>query len=278
MQFLEFSPRERRRLNFDEILLMLARMALLAIVAFALARPFWSPRGRWSVVDGRSTHRPATRASVATWCSCSTGRRRMARQGGGTTARDRAIAWARAFVNRLKPGDSVALLVAGDRVRGVIDPPSFDLDSGRPGSRRRSVLARVKRPPLGDRRGVPHPRKDVLAGARVRVRLEGRGGNSGVLGEDRAHCVLDHRPGAHPAGRRGEHLDPVARREEHDLAEMRMRRKLLQDGRQELRRRGEPLAHLDRGGLVREPDDPDLHRARLATAVAVPGCVAGRVP
>src|SRR5580704_8052794 len=44
MQFLEFSPRERRRLNFAELLLMLARMALLALVALALARPFWSPR------------------------------------------------------------------------------------------------------------------------------------------------------------------------------------------------------------------------------------------
>src|SRR5947209_19185579 len=44
MQFLEFSPRERRRLNLAELLLMLARMALLAMVALALARPLWPPR------------------------------------------------------------------------------------------------------------------------------------------------------------------------------------------------------------------------------------------
>jgi hypothetical protein len=126
MQFLEFSPRERRRLNFDEVLLMLARMALLAAVAFALARPFWSPGS----AGGSSTNTEAsgdstTRRDVVLVLD---GSSRMARQGGGTTPQARAVAWARAFVKRLKTGDSVALLVARDRVRGVVDPPSFDLD------------------------------------------------------------------------------------------------------------------------------------------------------
>ena len=63
MQFLEFTPRERRRLNLAELLLLLARMALLAMVAFALARPFWSPRplGASPVAEsssGDSTTRP----------------------------------------------------------------------------------------------------------------------------------------------------------------------------------------------------------------------------
>jgi len=125
MQFLEFSPRERRRLNLDELLLMLARMALLAMVALALARPFWSPRtaGASSATEA-STGDSGVRRDVVLVLD---GSSRMARQGGGTTSRDRAIAWARGFVKRLKAGDSVALLVAGARVRGVIDPPSFDL-------------------------------------------------------------------------------------------------------------------------------------------------------
>jgi Aerotolerance regulator N-terminal/von Willebrand factor type A domain len=125
MQFLEFSPRERRRLNFDEILLMLARMALLALVAFALARPFWSPRPAGA---SYGTEAPSGDSSVRRdVVLVLDGSTRMGRQSGGTTPRDRAIAWARGFVKRLKAGDSVALLVAGDRVRGVVDPPSFDL-------------------------------------------------------------------------------------------------------------------------------------------------------
>jgi hypothetical protein len=126
MQFLEFSPRERRRLNFDELLLMLARMALLALVAFALARPFWSPTPAGAAAANEaSTADSSVRRDVVLVFD---GSSRMARQGGGTTPRDRAIAWARAFVKRLKAGDSAALLVARDRVQGIIDPPSFDLD------------------------------------------------------------------------------------------------------------------------------------------------------
>src|SRR5262249_60840780 len=50
----------------------------------------------------------------------------MDRRRGGTTPHALAIAWARRFVAQLRPGDSVALLVAGEQVRPVIDPPSFD--------------------------------------------------------------------------------------------------------------------------------------------------------
>ena len=125
MQFLEFSRRERRRLNLAEILLMLARMALLAMVALAMARPFWMPRPAGASSPGTTpTADSATRRDVVIVLD---GSSRMGRQGGGTTPRDRAIAWARAFVKRLKAGDSVAVLVARDRVRPLVDPPSFDL-------------------------------------------------------------------------------------------------------------------------------------------------------
>jgi len=126
MQFLEFSPRERRRLNLAEVLLMLARMALLAAVALALARPFWAPRAAGSTgATSSTTGGPAARRDVVLILD---GSGRMGRQAGGSTPRDRAIAWARSFVKRLGPGDSVAVLVAKDRVRGLVDPPSFDLD------------------------------------------------------------------------------------------------------------------------------------------------------
>jgi von Willebrand factor type A domain/Aerotolerance regulator N-terminal len=125
MQFLEFSPRERRRLNFAELLLMLARMGLLALVALALARPFWMPRSADASSNSAPAGDSAIRRDVVLILD---GSSRMGRHGGGTTPRDRAIAWARAFVERLKAGDSVAVLVAKDRVRGLVDPPSFDLE------------------------------------------------------------------------------------------------------------------------------------------------------
>jgi hypothetical protein len=126
MQFLEFSPRERRRLNFAELLLMLARMALLALVALALARPFWMPRPAGASASEAAQGGDSTvRRDVVIVLD---GSSRMGRKAGGSTPKDRSVAWARAFVKRLKPGDSVAVLVAKDRVRGLVDPPSFDLD------------------------------------------------------------------------------------------------------------------------------------------------------
>jgi len=129
MQFLEFSPRQRRRLNLAEVLLMLARMALLALVALALARPFWTPRPAAASPPASAAPSPANgsggpRRDVVLVLD---GSDSMGRLSGGSTPRDRAVAWARGFLKRLGPGDSVAVLVAKDRVRPLVDPPSFDL-------------------------------------------------------------------------------------------------------------------------------------------------------
>src|SRR5712675_1767547 len=55
MQFLEFGPRSRRRINLADTLLMLARMALIGLVALALARPFWKPSANTSTGSIGST-------------------------------------------------------------------------------------------------------------------------------------------------------------------------------------------------------------------------------
>ena len=52
MQFLDLGHQSRRRLRLTELLLMLARMSLLALVALALARPFWTPRASASNAAG----------------------------------------------------------------------------------------------------------------------------------------------------------------------------------------------------------------------------------
>ncbi|WP_422928181.1 VWA domain-containing protein [Singulisphaera sp. PoT] len=50
----------------------------------------------------------------------------MGRRIGEASPRLLAERWAREFLGRLRPGDSVAILLAGDRVREVLTPPSFD--------------------------------------------------------------------------------------------------------------------------------------------------------
>ena len=125
MQFLDLGRRARQRLRRTELLLMLARMGLLAAVALALARPFLAPSaarsGVLAKVGGLGAGAAARDVVLVVDGSAS-----MDRASGGTTPRAQAVEWARQFVRRLAPGDSVAVLVAGDRVRPIVDPPSFD--------------------------------------------------------------------------------------------------------------------------------------------------------
>ena len=66
MQFLDLGRRARRRIRLAEILLMLARMGLLALAALALARPFWAP--------GRPRPRASTRERMQELASAVTPR------------------------------------------------------------------------------------------------------------------------------------------------------------------------------------------------------------
>ncbi|MFO0959749.1 MAG: BatA domain-containing protein [Isosphaeraceae bacterium] len=123
MQFLELGRRARRRFELTEALLMAARMLLLALVALALARPFLAPR--------------AMAGSPAAGSSAAGGRRdlvlilddsaSMGRRGGDdATPRQRAIDFAGRLIRNLPEGSSVALLLARDRARPLLDAPSFD--------------------------------------------------------------------------------------------------------------------------------------------------------
>ena len=119
MQFLDVGRRARRRLRLTELLLMLARMALLAAVALALARPFTASAITNPTVLGSSPARDLVLILD--------GSAAMGRSAGGTTPRAQALAEARRLIGRLKAGDSAALLIASDRVRPIVDPPAFDL-------------------------------------------------------------------------------------------------------------------------------------------------------
>ncbi len=122
MQFLELGPRSRRRINLADQLLMLARMLLIGLVALAMARPFLAPNPAKATSGILGMGAGARRDVVLILDGSSS----MGRRVGGSTPRERAIAWARQYVAGLGPGDSVAVLVAKDRVRPLVDPPSFD--------------------------------------------------------------------------------------------------------------------------------------------------------
>ena len=121
MMFLELGERERRRPRLAGWLVMLTRMALLALVALALARPFWTPSG--SAAGADATRGGGGRRDVVLVLD---GSASMGRKVGGTTPRALALRWARGFVARLRPGDAVAVVVAGERARALVDPPSVD--------------------------------------------------------------------------------------------------------------------------------------------------------
>ncbi len=126
MQFLEPGRRARRRIKLAEILLMAARMALLGLVVFALARPFWSRKASATADAGAGAglglDGPPRDIVLILDVSES-----MERKLGDSSALERASAWARSFAGRCRPGDSIALLLAGDAVQRLIDPPTFDL-------------------------------------------------------------------------------------------------------------------------------------------------------
>ena len=118
MAFLDLGRKTRNRIRISEWLLLLTRMAILAAVALALARPFFVPRSAelgW--LGGRQAERDAV---IVLDGSAS-----MGRGPGGATPRDAAISWARRFVAGMAAGDSTAVIVAKDRVRPLV-PPSFD--------------------------------------------------------------------------------------------------------------------------------------------------------
>src|SRR4051794_38109149 len=98
-----FAPRRqaRRRGGLTERLLMLARMALLAVVALALARPYGGGSVAGQGDGGASTGGgPARDVVIVLDGSAGMGRRLV----GGATLRALAVAAARRVVGALRPG------------------------------------------------------------------------------------------------------------------------------------------------------------------------------
>ncbi|MFP6763100.1 MAG: BatA domain-containing protein [Planctomycetaceae bacterium] len=110
MQFLELGRSAKRRVQLEEILLMLLRMGLLALLAIALARPWLSG----SLVAPFAA-RPPSDIVVVLDSSYSTDWR-----GKAQTPHAAAVNWIDRFLDDLPAGGTVALLDARDQVAAPV--------------------------------------------------------------------------------------------------------------------------------------------------------------
>ncbi|MGH7222347.1 MAG: vWA domain-containing protein [Gemmataceae bacterium] len=116
MQFLQLSEVTRRRLFLEELLLMLLRMGLIALLVLALAGPFLTSSSLPRL--GPRVNRDVVLVFDGSYSMGSTGK--------DGVPHEKAKAWARAFVADLTPGDSVAILQAKEQVVPVLAEPSHD--------------------------------------------------------------------------------------------------------------------------------------------------------
>ena len=122
MQFLApVVQRNQRRLNLEDILLLLLRCLLLALLALALARPAWRRAGT-AFFGGKG----AETAIIAIDNSYS-----MSANDGVTSRFDMAKKAAEQIIDTLPAGSSAGVLFCSDVVRAAIPEPSFDLNLAR---------------------------------------------------------------------------------------------------------------------------------------------------
>ncbi len=157
MRFLQMSKVTRRRLFFEEILLMLMRMALLALLPLAFARLVWG--GDWL-----AWMQPRPNRDVVLVFDGSSS---MNYTGGDKTPQDAAKEWAAEYVKGLVPGDGVAVFQARQQVLPVVAQPSRDLKGYVPKSiLRHAAAGRRLRPARGRSGGRRAPGQEPARRAR----------------------------------------------------------------------------------------------------------------
>ena len=131
MRFLQISKVTRRRLFLEELLLMLLRMGLIALLPLAFA-------GLVTNFDWLSWVEPKPNRDIVLVFDGSSS---MNYTGGGKTPQDAAKEWAGEFIKRLSPGDAVAVFQARQQVVPVVAEPSVDLGRNVP-----RAISEMKRP------------------------------------------------------------------------------------------------------------------------------------
>ena len=118
MQFLNPSRKTRQKMRLEELLLLLVRIGIIALIGFAIARPWinsgflmgYSSAGSRDVVlviDGSNS---------------------MARSDGLTSLHEKAVRRAKEILATLGPGDSVSIIDARDLPIKVVESPLQNLE------------------------------------------------------------------------------------------------------------------------------------------------------
>jgi hypothetical protein len=125
MQFLKISETTRRRILIEEVLLMMMRMGIIALMVLALAAPYLiSP---WlSKFMASAGGRPNRDVVIVIDGSYS-----MGFTGAEQTPHEKAKEWALNYLRELGPGDNVAILQAKQQVVKVVGEPTADLEKAR---------------------------------------------------------------------------------------------------------------------------------------------------
>src|SRR4051812_3660731 len=117
MQFLQISERTRKKIFLEQLLLMLLRMGLILLLVFGVASP-------WVRLPWLARVAPQPNRDVVIILD---GSFSMSYAKDGRTAHDAARDWAADFLNRLQPGDAVAVLQAKQVPGPVVGNLSSDL-------------------------------------------------------------------------------------------------------------------------------------------------------
>ena len=118
MQFLNPSRKTRRRMQLEELLLLLIRMGIVALVVLAMCR--------FSVSSGfLMGYRSAGSRDVVLVID---GSNSMGRSDGLTSLHDKAVRRAQTFLKTLSRGDTVTIIDARDKAIRIVDSPLNDHD------------------------------------------------------------------------------------------------------------------------------------------------------
>jgi len=117
MQFLNPSKKTRRRVKLEELLLLVLRIGLIALITLSITRP-WLPGG-W--LSGYYSAGSRTVVIVID------GSNSMSRTDGMNSVHQNALRRAREFLRTLGADDDVALIDARDQPRTIVESPLRDL-------------------------------------------------------------------------------------------------------------------------------------------------------
>jgi hypothetical protein len=121
MRFLIMSETTRRRVFIEELLLMLLRMGLIALLVLAMCAPFVSGSvfRKFGVFENRDIVIVFDGSTAMSYVDDE-----------GKTAHEHAVEWTKKFLDRLEPGDTVAVLQAREQPVMYVEPTS-DLEKVR---------------------------------------------------------------------------------------------------------------------------------------------------